>query len=70
MNAKLYNQVEIAFWDFIIRALTESRFAQGLVRLVYPFIPGKTLQTILFAAAVGFLSGFVLYVVAYKLLLG
>jgi hypothetical protein len=70
MNAKLYNQVEIAFWDFVIHALTESRFAQSLVRLVYRFIPGKTFQTVLFAAAVGLLSGFILYVVAFKLLLG
>jgi hypothetical protein len=68
MNAKLYNQMEIAFWDLVIYALTESRFVRAMVRILYRFIPGKTLQTVLFAAAVGLLSGFIFYVVAFKLL--
>lgn len=70
MNAKLYNQVEIAFWDFIIHALTESRFVRTLVRTFYHFLPGKTLQTAMFAAVVGLLSGFMLYLVAFKFLQG
>jgi hypothetical protein len=68
MNAKLYNQMEIAFWDLVIYALTESSFVRAMVRILYRFIPGKTLQTVLFAAAVGLLSGFIFYVVAFKLL--
>jgi hypothetical protein len=68
MNAKLYNQMEIAFWDLVIYALTESRFVRTMVRILYRFIPGKTLQTVMFAAAVGLLSGFIFYVVAFKLL--
>jgi hypothetical protein len=70
MNAKLYNQVEIAFWDIVIFALTESRFVRSLVRMVFRIMPGKTIQTAFFAAAVGLLSGFILYVVAFKFLQG
>jgi hypothetical protein len=70
MNAKLYNQVEIAFWDLVIYALSESRFVRRLVRSVYRFLPGKTVQTALYAAAVGLLSGFIVYLVAFKLLQG
>jgi hypothetical protein len=70
MNAKLYNQVEIAFWDFVIYALSESRFIRGFVRRVYRFMPGKTIQTALFAASAGLLCGFIIYMVAFKLLQG
>jgi hypothetical protein len=70
MNAKLYNQVEIAFWDFVIFALSESRFIRRLTLWFYRMLTGKTMQTALLTAAVGFFSGLVLYIVAFNLLKG
>jgi hypothetical protein len=70
MNAKLYNQVEIAFWDLVIYALSESPFVRTLVRRVYRFLPGKNAQTVLIAAGIGLLSGFIFYLVAFRLFQG
>jgi hypothetical protein len=70
MNAKLYNQVEIAFWDLVIYALSESPFVRASVRRLYRLLPGKNMQTVLIAAGVGLLSGFIFYMVAFKLFQG
>lgn len=70
MNAKLYNQMEIAFWDFVIFALSESRFIRGLMRRCYQILPGKSMQIAFLTAVFGFFSGFFLYIIAINLLQG
>ncbi len=69
MNAKLYNQVEIAFWDFFIYTLSESRFFRNFIRSAFQF-PSKwsfavALIALFCAAFIGLFSGMLLYVVTF-----
>lgn len=41
MNAKIYQRVELAFWDFTIQTLSESKFARSLVRNTYNLVKGS-----------------------------
>ena len=61
MNAKITQQVELAFWDLIIQALSESKLVRYLVWNFYHLFKGedrrKTWVTILVMGIVGFLVG-------------
>ncbi len=61
MNAKITQQVELAFWDFTIQALSESKFIRYLVWNFYHLFKGKdrrkTWITIAVVGIVGFLVG-------------
>ncbi len=69
MNAKLYNRVEIAFWDFIIYTLSESQFVRSFIRGAFQFKSGWTLAVVLIAlfcaAFTGLFSGMLLYLLAF-----
>ena len=41
MNAKITQQVELAFWDLIIQALSESKLVRYLVWNFYHLFKGK-----------------------------
>jgi hypothetical protein len=61
MNAKITQQVELAFWDIIIQALSESKTVRYLVWNFYHLFKGKDRQktwiTIFFVGVAGFLAG-------------
>ncbi len=69
MNAKLYNQVEIAFWDFFIYTLSESQFVRRFIRGAFQFSSRWSLAIALVAlfcsALIGLFSGMLLYVLAF-----
>lgn len=69
MNAKLYNQMEIAFWDFVIYTLSESKWVRNLVRVAHRFFSkcdlSRTVGEACIAALVGLFSGVLLYLLAF-----
>ncbi len=69
MNAKLYTQVEMAFWDFFIYTLSESKFVRSLIRTTAQFMSKWSLALALIAivstAFIGLFSGMIIYCLAF-----
>ena len=71
MNAKIYQRMEIAFWDVIVQALTESRLVRYLVWNFYHVFSGKngkrTRTWILLVSLAGFLIGLTSGIVIFSI---
>ena len=64
MSVTTIKRAQLYFWDFIIRALSESRFLRYLIPRAYSITHNKNVANmciaILVTSAAGFLSGFLL----------
>ncbi len=71
MNAKIIQQVELAFWDFTIQTLSESKIVRYLVWNFYHLFQGKdrrrTWILIGIVSLAGFLTGNLIALIAFAI---
>lgn len=65
MTVRFHTRIELAFWDLVIESLATSETTRSLVRRIYFLTQGmenhRTILAMSAMAAIGFLSGLMLF---------
>jgi ABC-type sulfate transport system permease component len=68
MDARVYNQVQLAFWDVIIFALSRSKLIRRIAQWIYQLISSEewhdSIKTSLIISLAGLCFGMVLFLLA------
>jgi len=64
----IIHNTELLFWDTVMNMMSQSKWVQNAIRIVYPIIQGidqvKLLKTLAITGLSGFITGWFLYYLA------